>query len=437
MSTDQTNPLTAAAAWHYLYSYQVQMTAHDQIVTAIIYNTNLNSSSGTNTLATTAGAEEQLYTLFQALARFNAAYAVLQPVLNDLTNSSWKDAAQAFAALVLEVQHNTDWNPVPTAALVGAQLANITDSYTVTDPPPQDNPQRTITLTWSPEQGESSWPNAALSVVALSTDGQVIPGTQGTTTDGITYMYTPTSPPTDDWVIHQIEVDSLNVLMAENALSSVQVERNLIELKAADGTIWTSMPEFIYMTPVVSSSQPVTPFVDNSTPIDVTQLPNQGGSSTCPPSQASLCQRIYTIMNDLLGDQEQVSALLAARAEANQDDTAIRRVKVACGFQYPFTAAGGGVIDQEPISPLVPVVLARSFEIDGSQTDQLNQFAALYTAAIKTWSGVNGVTFGPNSQPAGAQLVFDITLYAQLSGLNTPVLRLRKLQLKLTDIDPL
>lgn len=437
MSTAQTNPLTAAAAWHYIYSYQAQLTVHDQIVTAITYNTNLSSSSGTNVAAATAEADQQLYTLFQALARFNAAYAVLQPVLNDLTNSSWKDAAQAFASLVLEVQHNTDWNPVPTAALASAQLANITDSYTVTEPPPQDNPQRTITLTWSPEQGESSWPNAALSVVALSTDGQVIQGTEGTTTDGITYTYTPPSPSTDDWVIHQIEVDSLNVLMAENALSSVQIERNLIELKAPDDTIWTSLPEFIYMTPLVSSSQPVTPFVDNSTPIDVTQLPNQGSSSACPPSQSSLCQRIYTIMNDLLGDQEHVSALLAARAAVNQDDTAIRRVKVACGFQYPFTAAGGGVIDQEPISPLVPVVLARSFEIDGSRTDQLNEFAALYTAAIKTWSGINGVTFGPNSQPAGAQLVFDITLYAQLSGLNTPVLRLRSLQLKLTDIDPL
>jgi hypothetical protein len=191
------------------------------------------------------------------------------------------------------------------------------------------------------------------------------------------------------------------------------------------------------MTPVVTSSQPVTPFVDNSDPIDVTQLPNQGASKTCPPSQSSLCQRIYTIMSDLLGDQEHISALLAAKAEANQDDTALRRVKVACSYQYPFTAAAGGVIDPEPISPLVPVVLARSFEIDGNQPDQLNQFAALCAEAIKSWSDANGVTFGQNSQPAGAQLVFDITLYAQLSGLNTPVLRLRSLQLKLTDIDPL
>jgi hypothetical protein len=437
-SAEQTNPLTAAAAWHYTYSYQSQLTVHDQIVTAVTYNTNLNSSSGTNALAANAEDDEQLYTLFQALARFTAAYGVLQPVLNDLKNPSWKDAAQSFSSLVLEVQRNIDWNPIPNAAFgVGAQLANITDSYIVTDLPQQGSQQQLITLTWDPKQGESSWPNATLYVVAMGTDGQVLPGTEGTVTNGITYQYTPPATATDDWVIHQIEVDSLNVLMAENALSSVQVERNLIKLTAPDKTTWESRPEFIYMTPVVSSSQPVTPFVDNSDPIDVTQLPNQGASKTCPPSQSSLCQRIYTIMSDLLGDQEQVSALLAAKAGANQDDTAFRRVKVACSYQYPFTAAGGGAIDPEPIMPLVPVTLARSFEIDGNQPDQLNEFAALYTEAIKTWSGLNGVTFGPNSQPAGAQLVFDITLYAQLSGLNTPVLRLRSLQLKLTDIDPL
>lgn len=437
VSDGQANPLTAAAAWHYTYSYQTQLTVHDQIITAITYNTNLNSSSGTNALAATAEDVEQVYTLFQALARFTAAYAVLQPVLNDLKNPSWKDAAVAFSSLVLEVQHNTDWNPVPTNALgVGAQLANITDSYVATDLPQQGGAEQLITLTWEPKQGETSWPNATLSVVAMGTDGKVLPGTEGTTTDGITYLYTPPQS-ADDWVIHQIEVDSLNVLMAENALSSVQVERNLIKLTASDNTTWESQPEFIYMTPLVSSSQPVTPFVDNSDPIDVTQLPNQGTSSACPPSKSSLCQRIYTIMNDLLGDQEQVSALLAAKAGVNQDDTALRRVKVGCSYQYPFTAAGGGVIDQEPISPLVPVVLARSFEIDGNQPDQLNEFAALYAEAIKSWSSLNGVTFGQNSQPAGAQLVFDITLYAQLSGLNTPVLRLRSLQLKLTDIDPL
>jgi hypothetical protein len=38
--------------------------------------------------------------------------------------------------------------------------------------------------------------------------------------------------------------------------------------------------------------------------------------------------------------------------------------------------------------------------------------------------------------PPGAMLVFDITLYAALAGVNTPVLRLGNLELKLTDIDP-
>jgi hypothetical protein len=81
-------------------------------------------------------------------------------------------------------------------------------------------------------------------------------------------------------------------------------------------------------------------------------------------------------------------------------------------------------------------VLARSFVVDASQPEQLSDFAQLFASAITEWSQSNGVVFGSTPQPQGGQLIFDITLYAQLSSLNTPVLRLRNLQLKLADIDP-
>ena len=57
-----------------------------------------------------------------------------------------------------------------------------------------------------------------------------------------------------------------------------------------------------------------------------------------------------------------------------------------------------------------------------------------YATAIATWATDNKVVFGPGATPPGAMLVFDITLYAALAGVNTPVLRLGNLQLKLTDI---
>jgi hypothetical protein len=93
------------------------------------------------------------------------------------------------------------------------------------------------------------------------------------------------------------------------------------------------------------------------------------------------------------------------------------------------------VTSANPVMPLVPIVLARSFLIDGSDPAQLGEFSALFAEAITTWASANAIAFGAAAQ-AGAQLVFDLTLFAELSGVNTPVLRLRALQLKTVDVTP-
>jgi hypothetical protein len=86
--------------------------------------------------------------------------------------------------------------------------------------------------------------------------------------------------------------------------------------------------------------------------------------------------------------------------------------------------------------PIVPVVLARSFVVDVTTTNDIEAFSAAFATAITTWSGQNGVTYGSAGQPSAGRFVFDVTLYAELSGANTPVLRLRQLFLMLTNIDP-
>lgn len=436
---DPGDSLTAAAAWYFTYSYQAQITSHDQILSTITYNTDLRvSSNGGDQLLRAADGLPPSYTLFQALARFNATYVVLLPILTDLANANWGAAAQVFAACVDEVVNNVNWNlPLMRSTFGATKPQQIDNNYTITDPPVEG--QHTITLTWDPNQPNVS---TEISIIALQPDGTPYPGQQpGTVPNGVTDTYTPVPPLVDYWTVHQIEVDSLNVLTTENALSGVQVERNLIVLPGTDNTNWTINDEFVYKTPLVRPSQPVTPFIDNSTPIDVATLPNQGQSKTCPASVSSLCQRIFTMMHDLLADPAHMTLLRTATAQngAGDDTNGKRRVKVACGFEYPISSAVANQSGQVSIYPLIPVALARSFDVDIAdppQTDELNQFAALYTQAIQKWSTDNGITFGPSSTLGDASLVFDITLYAQLSGLNTPVLRLRSLQLKLTDIDP-
>lgn len=431
------NPLVEAAAWDYAYSYQAQVTVHDQLLTFITYNTNLSTSSNGSSSKLAALDGPTRYTLFQALARFSAAYAVLGPVLVKLTDPNWQLAAQAFAPLVTDVVNNTDWDESGTTAMLAAMPLQYTvDDYVVTDVQQQDSQQQLITMTWPAAQGESSWTGASLTIAGVAPNGTPYPNqTTGTTTDGITDTYTPTAPIVNEWVGHQVAVNCLNVLSAENAMAALQIERNAIVLPNPSGSAQpnsTIQGEFVYMTPIVRPSQPATPFVDNDTPIDVSQLPN--GSNLAP-----LSNQIFTMLNDLLRYDAQLSALLSATKTSDGTDPVVqRKVKVACGFQYPVLSIAGVNVDpkSDPIMPIVPVVLARSFVVDVTTPNDIEAFSAAFATAITTWSGQNGVTFGSAGQPSAGRFVFDVTLYAELSGANTPVLRLRQLFLMLSNLDP-
>ncbi|MGA3372743.1 MAG: hypothetical protein ABSC48_13385 [Terracidiphilus sp.] len=422
------NLLTQAAAWHYTLQYQAQITAHDRLLAYISYNT--PTASGNNLLTANVEGPQQ-YTLFQSLCRFTAAYAILQPILEVPADPNFSAAAGALAQLVQDVANNSDWNPQPIANPLSASKQPVTNQYTITDLPVQNTGSRIITLTWPTV--ESSLPGASIGVVAIAPDGTPYPGqTPGQVPNGITDIYTATPPISADWVAHQMEVDCLNVLTAENARPGVQIERNLIILEDAHDNPWTVIPEFVYMTPLVEAAQPVTPFLDNDMPIDVAKLPIQEPIAGCPSSPASLCQRIGTILNDLLSNPTQ----LAARNTAASEPSSVYMLKIACGFRYPINAAANMPDGDTTIQPLVPVVLARSFSIDVSQAGQIGSFSSAYAGAIQKWASINGILFGSSPKPTGGQLVFDVTLFAQLSGNNRPLLRLRNLQLALSDIDP-
>lgn len=435
---ESNNPLIAAAAWHLNYVYQVPLTVHDQIITAVTYNTDMTVSGAAQRRAAALRAGPPVtYTLFEALARFSATYAVIQDTLTNLASPNWAAAAGVFAGLVTDVVTNSTWTPSGVSAFATGGLSRITDVYTVADSADAVGDSRLITLAW--ETRESSFPGATLAVQAL--DPQLLPypnQVPGRAAMAITDRYTPVPPLNDDWIVHAVTVDPLNVLAAENALAAVQVERNLIEMTDAGGTSWFAQGDYVYMTPAISATQPITPFIDNTTPIDVATLPNQGIGSGCPtagpPGVTSLCQRIYTMMYDLIGGGGGLPDLLAAHACAGTADPMARRVKMACSFQYPVASAGG-VASANPVQPLVPVTLARSFLIDGGDPAQLADLSDRYAGQVAAWAEAQQVAFGGNGL-AGAQFVFDITLYAELSGLNTPLLRLRRLQLKTADVTP-
>lgn len=431
------NPIADGANWSYLYTYQAVLAAQDQINSAITYNTDLSATPANAARLKALAAGDGPFDLFTALARASAVIDVVRPILQNLADPNWAAAAAAFANSVDEVKNNTDWNP-SLALSRAVALANITDTYVIKDTLDDDRTTQEITVTWPAAQGESSFANATLSLTALDPSKNLTPYPNQTLDRKPDHLsITVQNAPFGSLGVAQlIEVDALNVLAAENALPAVQIERNLIELAAPDGTTWQTVTEFVYMTPQVRPSQPVTPFIDHAKPVDVTTLPNQGSGAACPPSPSSLCQRIYTIMANLLADPVQSVSLTEAHRAYGVTEGTTRRVKVGCSFRFAVPSATGGSYDATSIAPLVPIVLARSFDIDGHDPAQLGDFSVVFADAIAGWASDNKVVFGAAAAPAGAMLVFDITLYAALSGADTPVLRFSNLQLDLTAIDP-
>jgi hypothetical protein len=431
------NPIADGANWSYLYTYQAFLVAQDQINSTITYNTNLSVTSERASRLKALAMGDGPFDLFTALARASAVIGVVRPILQNLADPNWALAVASFAQSVDEVRTNTDWNPELSLAR-SSGLVNVTDTYVITDKRDDERSTQEITLAWPLDQGESSFANATLSLTALDPAKNLAPYPNQTLDrkpDHLTIIVQD-APVGALGVAHLIEVDALNVLAAENALSSVQVERNLITLTAPDNTTWQTVPEFVYMTSQVRPSQPVTPFIEHARPVDVTALPHQGSGAGCPQQPLSLCQRIYTIMTNLLADPVQAASLVDAHVRSDVTSGTTRRVKIGCSFRFAVPSATGAAYDATSIAPLVPIVLARSFDIDGQDQSQLSDFSVLFANAIATWAGNNDIIFGPDAAPAGAMLVFDVTLYAALSSADTPVLQFSNLQLKLSDVSP-
>jgi|GEM_PF-2361484 len=423
--------LRKATSWHLDYQYQARLTVHDQIWTTVRYNTDLSASGGASANAALA---QERYTLFQSLARFIAVYGVIGPQILDLQPTTPPDVVRAFAAAVATVASNSDWTEEAAALRVGMTTAE--DRFVVTDVVESESggvAKHKITMC----PGTTVVPGALVQIApfdpASLAAGRRAPrpatgrGTSADDCQEVTYD----APASETFVTHQMEVDCLSVLLTENALAGVQLARNAELLGTEPQT------EFIYKTPLVRFTQPVTPFIDNATPVDVP-------SQVQAPSPPTLANWIDALLETLLantGDLETIVALfrpgrIATPAGDPADEAIYRRLKMETRFAYPLATVGGGTAEDSPFAPRVPVVLARSFELqvnDGGAAIQ--EFSDEYAAGIEAWTTARSIALGTDDPP-GVRLVFDITLYGQLSKTEIPVLRLRDLRLPLEVIQP-
>lgn len=218
--------------------------------------------------------------------------------------------------------------------------------------------------------------------------------------------------------MHRIQVTTLNVLDYENALSAIQTERNAdLLVNASTNSL------FVYKTPQVAFTNSVTPFVEYNKSVDIIDVLNLDRGK----------ELSYYLLNML--------ETILKTASLAPDASGERRLKIDCRYAFPIASTTGVSNYDDAFMPLNPAMLVRSFNVPNTdQAAALTEWvgssssSSTYAGAIADWVSGKGLVFGADTTPQGNKLIFDITLYAQLSDSKLPVLRLSNLQLTIKDV---
>jgi hypothetical protein len=440
---DTGTSLADQTRWIYTSTYQARLSAADEITLNLIYNTG-GSTQSANMLNAAEGDTEKTYTLFEALTRFQSGYEILQPQMSPITENTPVDVLTAFATLVTQLANNSDWLPQTDLLGGGSGTPAFTlEQDVVTDRKNENGDERLITLTPDPlAEPPNPWVgDKCITALDPATMKPYLDEAESCSASGekiVTHTYTPVPPLTSNFVTHQVKVKGLTTLLYENGNSGIGVRRNA-SLYPDDKVF--SNPEFIYQTPIVALTNPLTPFVDNPTPVEIYP-------TVVSQTNLDLGDYIRLTLEAMMGISEADTGLLTE----NEGTTALanRRLKIDARYGFPIGSPSGTGSETDYFLPLYPAVLVRSFDlpVDGLQ-DALKQWVGQsgdpgvngvkpYAAVLADWLQNSGLPLGqpasPDAPPQGAILVFDVTLYSQLnSGANQlPLLRLSDLRLQLS-----
>lgn len=438
---DNPKSLAELTNWTYTSTYQARLLSRDEITLNLIYNT---GGSGGPIVNANLALGEPVYTLFEALTRFQAGYAVLQSQLSPVPASGAADALTSFAALVTQLANNSDWKPTGLEEMVGTGPMFTLEQDVVKDvldPSATVPGQRKITLTPDPLVSEENPWVGVKSVTALDPT-TLKPYAGQTQTVGeklVKTVYAPPAPLTANFVTHQVQVSKLTTLAYENANSGIGTRRNA-QLYPG-GTVFSNRA-FIYQTPIVALINPIIPFVQNDTIFQI--YPN-----VLNMKNQDLGLYIQRLLEEMMGIASGLDPLPALAQDGPASTLQYRRLKLDVRYGFPIGGPSGSSGQASNFVPLTPVMLVRSFDLpvnglqeaidawvglsNGGGTDATLPFAA----AIANWFASQGIALGqpdmPNSPPSGAFLAFDITLFSQLDqGTHQqPLLRLSDLRLEL------
>jgi hypothetical protein len=446
---DTGNTLADQTRWIYTSTYQARLSAADEITLNLIYNTG-GSTESADTSGLGGDNAEVVYTLFEALMRFQSGYQILQPQMSPITRDTSVDVLTAFATLVTQLANNSDWAPKTNLRLGGNTPVFTLEQDVVTDRKNDNNDERLITLTPDPlALPPNPWIGDKCITALDPTTMKPYPNEEEScSTSGqkiVTHSYTPAPPLTSNFVTHQVKVKELTTLLYENGNSGIGVRRNASLLPAPYDNVFSN-PKFIYQTPIVALTNPLTPFVDNPTTVKIYP-------TVVSQPQLDLGDYIRLTLEAMMGLTETNTELLTQ--DEGTTAPANRRLKIDARYGFPIGSPSGSSDDADYFLPLYPAILVRSFDlpVDGLQNalkewvgrsgDAGTNGIKPYAAILAEWLQNTGLPLGqptsPDTPPKGAILVFDVTLYSQLnSGSNQlPLLRLSDLRLDLSVVAPI
>lgn len=431
--------LAELTSWTYTSTYQARLLSRDEITLNLIYNT---GGSGSPSINANLALGEPVYTLFEALTRFQAGYDILKSQLSPVPASGAVDALTSFAALVTQLANNSDWHPTGFEALASSGpvftleqdvVKDVLDTSAATEG------QRKITLAPDPmAPAGNTW--VGVKAVAALDPTTLKPYADQTQTSGdkiVETLYTPPAPLSANFVTHQVQVSKLTTLAYENANSGIGTRRNA---QLYPGGEVFSNRAFVYQTPIVALTNPITPFVQNATIFPI--YPN-----VLDKKNQDLGLYVQRLLEEMMGIAADIDPLPALAKDAPASTLEYRRLKLDVRYGFPIGAPSGSSAQAVDLVPLVPVMLVRSFDlpVDGLK-DAIDAWVGLssdagtggtkpFAAALADWFKGQDIAIGdstaPNAPPPGAFLAFDITLFSQLEqGKNQqPLLRLSDLRL--------
>ncbi|MCB1055651.1 MAG: hypothetical protein KDD11_09090 [Acidobacteria bacterium] len=402
--------LETVEEWSYSYKYQETSPAdQDTVITNILFNVGRDVPSARAFAAPSPDLLDWLVYFSEQYPKLEVPQTLAAFAADPGNEAARKAASVAVDQMAYLVSNIAQVWPAwvegrvvgRSAALLRAPMDTFEYSYLVEEKRAQNEIELNL-LGQTPEV----FPN--IEVPTASGGTQLLKPNHQAGTRFATYTYS--NPPQTPDLVRTLIFDDLNVLNVENGWGGIQLSRNRVLIEGQ-----TTTPVFVYNTPLVRFVNKKTPLINSVAAIDL--------AKNLKPAEKTLKGYLTALFDALLGGADP-KLIAGAVTGAGQ-----RLVKVGASYAYDGRGGKGGAqgpCDPTALNVYLPILQRTPFLYD---TTNGQAFIDNLAAVIEQWQSEL-----ENPSTARAFYSFDISLFAALSDIQLPVLRINNLWLGLDQI---